>query len=191
MNIQSLDYKTVLYSPIFSRLLVTLIILVVGIIIGRLVGKVVYRVLHELKLNSLIRKTTKIKISIEKVFASSIAYFIYFITLIMALTNLGLTTTVLNILIIAVIVIFILTLFFVIKDFFPNIIAGIFMQQKNTIKEGDYIKIGDKEGKIKNINIIETTIVTDKEDIIYVPNSLLLKKELTKIKGNKDEKDKK
>jgi len=189
MNIQTLDYQNVLYSPVFSKILVTLIIILVGFIVGRLLGKVIYRVLHELELNKIVRKSTKIKISLERIFSNLVAYFIYFITVIMALTHLGLTTTVLNIVIIAIIAIFIITLFFVLKDFFPNIIAGIFIQKKNFIKKGDYIKINEKEGIIMSINIIETTIKTQKGDIIYVPNSLLIKKEITKSKVCRKSKD--
>ena len=101
----------------------------------------------------------------------------------MALTHLGLTTTVLNIIIVAIITIVIITIFFIIRDIFPNIIAGIFIKQKNNIKEGDYIEIDSKTGKIVNINAIEITIKTKEGNIIYIPNSLLSKKEITKLKG--------
>ena len=118
---------------------------------------------------------------IEKFISNFITYFIYFVTIIMALNHLELNTTVLNIIIVAIIVIVIITMLFIVKDFFPNIIAGIFIQKKSLIKEGDYIKIKDKEGKITRINLIETTIKTKKGDIIYVPNSILAKEEITKV----------
>ena len=181
MNLQDLDYKNILYSPVFSKILVTLIILLVGMVIGRVIGKVIYRVLHELNLNQTIRKTTKIKASIEKVISSFIAYFIYFVTIIMALSNLGLSTTVLNIIIIAIVTVFIIAIFFIIKDFFPNILAGIFIKQKGFIKEGDFIAVEGKEGKIISINIIETTIKTEKGDVVYIPNAILSQKEITKL----------
>ena len=88
MDLQILDYQNILYSPLFSKIIVTLIILVVGIIIGRTMGKILLRILHELGLNRLIKETTKVTISLEKILSSFVAYFIYFITLIMALTHL-------------------------------------------------------------------------------------------------------
>ena len=180
MDLNTLDYKNILNSAIFSKIIVTIIILFIGLIIGRIVGKVIYRVLHELNLNKIVRKTAKLKISLEKIVSNFVAYIIYFATIIMALTNLGISTTVLNIIIIALIVIVIIIFFFVIRDFFPNIIAGIFVQQKGFIKEGDFIKIKDKEGKVLKINVIETTIKTKKGDIVYVPNTILVKEEVIK-----------
>mgnify|MGYP003974417895 CR=1 FL=1 len=181
MDLQILDYQNILYSPLFSKIIVTLIILVVGIIIGRTMGKILLRILHELGLNRLIKETTKVTISLEKILSSFVAYFIYFITLIMALTHLGISTTVLNILIVAIIIIIIIGLVFVVKDFFPNIVSGIFIQRKNFIKEGDLIKVNDKTGEITKINLIETVIKTDKGDVIYIPNAILSKKEITKL----------
>lgn len=185
MNLTDVDYRNILYSPLFSKIITTLIIIFVGLIVGRIIGKVIYRVLHELELNKIIKKTTKIKISLEKIISNFVSYFIYFITMIMALTQLGLTTTVLNIIIITIAIVFIITLFFIIKDFFPNIIAGIFILQKNYLKKGEYIKVEDKKGQIININLIETTIKTNKGDIIYIPNSIVLKKEITKLARSK------
>ena len=181
MDVQTLDYRNILYSPLFSRMLVSLIILSIGIIIGRIIGKIIYRVLNELSVDKLINDTTKIKLSLEKIISNFISFFIYFITFIIVLTHLGLNTTVLNIIIVAIIVIIIIATIFIVKDFFPNIISGIILRQKNNIKEGDLIKVGDKEGKITNINMIETTIKTEKGDIVYIPNSILAKNEITKI----------
>jgi|TARA_Y100000310_G_C20633406_1_gene789874 small conductance mechanosensitive channel len=181
MDLQTLDYRNILYSAFFSKIIVTIILLTVGFIIGRTVGKILLRILNELGLNRLIKETTKIKISLEKIISNFVAYFIYFITLIMALTHLGISTTVLNILIVAIIIIIIIGLVFVVKDFFPNIVSGIFIQRKNFIKEGDMIQVNDKIGEVTKMNLVETTIKTDKGDIIYIPNSILSKKEITKL----------
>ena len=182
MELQDFDYQNILYSQMFSKIIVTIIIILVGFIIGRIVGKITYRLLHEIGISQVIRKTTKIKISVEKIVSRFIVYFIYFATIIMALTNLGLSTTVLNIIVIAIIAIVIITLFFIIKDFFPNIISGIIIKQKSFIKEGDFIRVNNKEGRIDKINLIETTLKTKKGDIIYIPNSLLSKQEIIKLK---------
>jgi|TARA_B100002003_G_C13810817_1_gene399699 small-conductance mechanosensitive channel len=182
MNLQDLDYQNILYSPLFSKLIVTVIIILVGLIIGRIIGKVIYRLIKELGITKIVRKTTKTNISIEKIMSNFVTYFIYFVTIIMALNNIGLSTTVLNIIIVAIITIVVIALFFVVKDFFPNIISGIFIKQKNLIKQGDFIRINDKEGKVIKINAIETTLKTKKGDIIYIPNALLSKQEVTKLK---------
>ena len=182
MNLTDLGYKNLLYADIISQILIALIILLVGLTIGRVIGKIVLRVLNELNLNFIIKKTTKLKISIEKIISDFIKYLIYFATFTMTLTQLGLPTTTLNILMAAVILIFLIISFFIINYFLPNIIAGIFIKQKGFIKEKDNIKLGDKQGTIMSINLIETTIRTKKGESIYIPNSILAKKEITKLK---------
>ena len=54
--------------------------------------------------------------------------------------------------------------------------------QKGLIKEGDIITVQGKEGKIKKITLVETLIET-KDEEIYVPNSILMKKEIIKKKS--------
>ena len=182
INLQDLDYRTLLYSPWFSTIIVTSIIVIVGLIIGRILRKVIYRVLHELEVGKIVKKATGIKFSIEKVISNFVGYLIYFITLIMALNSLGLSTTVLNILIFAVLVLAVIIVSFFIKDFFPNIVAGIIIQQKGFIQEKDYIQVGDYEGRVTKISLIETTLKTKTGNLIYIPNAVLTKKEVVKRK---------
>jgi small-conductance mechanosensitive channel len=161
--------------------LIALILLLIGLTIGRILGRIVYHILKEFNLSGSIKKSTKIKISPEKVISNFIKYFIYFVTIIMTLTQLGISTTTLNILMAAIILIILIILFFILNYFLPNIIAGIFIKQKNFIKDGDKIRFNDKQGEIISINLIETIIKSKDSSTIYIPNSVLAKKEITKI----------
>jgi len=181
MNITDLAYKEVLYSPLFSKIIISIIVLLIGLTIGRIVNRVVKRVLNELEIDSSIRKTTKIKISIEKIIANLLTFVIYFVTSILFLEELGASITTLNIVIASVLLVIIILIFFILNYFFPNIIAGIFLKRKNMLKEGDKIKFGDKEGRIISMSLIETLIKTKKGDTIYIPNSTLAKKEIIKL----------
>jgi small-conductance mechanosensitive channel len=174
-----------IFEMVFTKFVVAIIILLIGFIIGKLLGKIIQRALHEIELNNLLQRATGIKISLEEIISSFITYFIYFITVIMALSQIGLTTTVLNMISAAIIVIIILSVFLGIKDFVPNMIAGIFIHQKRFINKGDRIKVKDIEGKIIHINLVETRIETKQKDIIYIPNSMLTKSEVTVIKKKK------
>jgi small conductance mechanosensitive channel len=184
MDITSLDYKTLLYSPFFSNIIISIILLLVGITIGKIISRIIKRVLHELELDSTIKKAKKIKISLENSISNFFAYIIYFITIIIVLGELGVSTTSLNITIASLLLIVVIVAFFILNYFLPNIIAGVFLKRKDFIKKDDNIKFGDKSGKVLRINIIETLVRTKEGDIIYVPNSVLAKKEIT-IKGGK------
>lgn len=190
MDLNSIDYQNILSSEIIGKIITFFLIVSIGFIIGKVIGKIVFKILHEISLNRLIKKTTKLNISFEQGISKFITYFIYFATLIMALTNVGVTTTVLNIIITAIVIIIIIALFFVIKSSFPNIIAGIILQKNNILNEGDIVDIDDKKGKIINISLVETTIQTSDNATIFMPNSVLLNNKIIK-KGGKHGKTKK
>ncbi len=100
----------------------------------------------------------------------------------MALSQLGLTTTVLHMISAAVIVIVIISIFLSIKDFVPNFMAGIFIHRKGFVNEGDKIRVKGVEGRIIHLNLVETRIKTKKGDVIYLPNVLLTRNEVVKLK---------
>ncbi|RME78005.1 hypothetical protein D6774_02570 [Candidatus Woesearchaeota archaeon] len=172
-----------LASPFFTRFVVGLIILLAGFIIAKLVGKLVRRLLHSLDLNVMLQKITGTNIALEEIAESFTTYFLYFITIVMVLQHLGLATTVLNMIAGAIIIIIVLSTFLGIKDFIPNIIAGIVLRQKDFLKVGDVIKVKGMKGRVVEITFLETKIETTKKDMIFIPNSVLIKTEIVKVQG--------
>jgi small conductance mechanosensitive channel len=178
----SIRYLREGYSGVINKVAVALIILLIGFIIGRLLGKVVQRLLGELEINSILKQATKKKIPVEKIAADIVKYFVYFIVVIMALNQLGVTTTILYMVAGAIILIAILSVFLGVKDFIPNFFAGLLIHRKKFIKVGDMIKVKGIKGEIIHINLVETRIKTKSGDIIYIPNSNLTKEEVVKLK---------
>lgn len=164
-------------SQLFGRLIVAVIILLLGFIIGRIAEKIIHRVLHELELDKMLKKGN-LKFAAEKMISHLVAYFIYFMAFIWALNAIGLTTTVLNMISGAALILIIVSILLAIKDFIPNFFSGMFIYQKRLIEEGDTIKIDNLTGKVKNVSLIETEILTAKGDVIHIPNAILTKKEL-------------
>ncbi|MDA3856018.1 MAG: mechanosensitive ion channel [Candidatus Woesearchaeota archaeon] len=75
----------------------------------------------------------------------------------------------------------------VFKDHFVNIINGLIIMFSKNFNIGDYISFDDTKGIIQNITFIFTEIKTDEGDITYIPNSVLLSREIinyskTKVK---------
>ena len=174
-----------LLSGIFTKLVVAVIIVLIGLVAGKLLGKLIHKLLHEIELNRIIKKAAGIKVSAEEIISSFVTYFIYFIFIVMALNQLGLTTVVLHMISGAILIIIIISIMLSIKDFMPNMFAGFFIHQKRFIKEGDIIQVDNTKGKVVHINLVETKIETKKGDIIYIPNSLLTKKTVVKLKKKK------
>ena len=171
-----------LFDAIISKFIVAILILLVGVVIGRIVDKLLNRALSEIELNAIIKKATKINVALEEIISHSIAYFIYFITIILSLRQLGIATGILNILSLGVIIVIVLSIFLSIKDFIPNSISGIILLYKGLINEGETIMLLDMVGKIDEIGLLETKIITKAGDVIYIPNSLLTKYKIT-IRG--------
>ena len=181
----SIGILTKLLSCIFTKLVVAVIVVLIGLVAGKLLGKFIHKLLHEIELNKLIKKSAGIKVSAEEIISSFVTYFIYFIFIVMALNQLGLTTVILHMISGAILIIIIISILLSIKDFMPNMFAGFFIHRKRFIKEGDIIQVDNTKGKVVHINLVETKIETKKGDIIYIPNSLLTKKTVVKIKKKK------
>ena len=168
-----------LLNRFFTRFAVALVILLIGLILGRVLGRFLKKFLHEIELDKLAKKAG-VKFSLESVLSQILTYIIYFFTVIWALNELGLTTTILNMVSAAALVLIIISFLIAIKDFLPNMIAGFFIYQKGIIKVGDKIKIDKLEGKVSKISLVETEITTKKGDTIFVPNSSITKREFVR-----------
>ena len=171
-----------LITPLVNKSVIALIIIFIGFILGRIVSKFLERALHEIELNKLMKDATGLKISLEEVCEVIVRYFIYFIFIIMALNQIGITTIVLNMITGAIFILIILSIFLGIKDLVPNFIAGLVIHRKGFIKPGDKIKVNTTQGKIQKISLVQTSIKTKKGDIIFIPNSLLTKHKVIKLK---------
>jgi len=171
------SYGDLLFAKLFTKAIVALVILLIGFIIGRIVEKVLSKFLAEIELNKITKKAG-ITFQLEKGISSFAKYFIYFFAIIWALNELGLTTTILNMIVAAALILIIVSILLAVKDFIPNVISGFFIYRKSLVKLGDSIKVDNLSGKVVRINLLETQIKTSKGDIIHIPNSTLTKKEI-------------
>ncbi len=165
------------FSDYLTTLVVTALIVLIGFIIGKLVRRITQKFLHEADLDKFMSKLN-FKGSVEEFISRTFEYLVYFITIVIAIDKLGLTTTILYIISGAFLLIIIIAFFLGIKDFFPNLIAGLVLMKKEKLKKGQSIKVGSVEGKVESVDFIETKVRTKRGDLIYVPNSLLYKEKL-------------
>lgn len=64
------------------------------------------------------------------------------------------------------------------QDTIANLFSGIALQLDRTIGVGDWIKVGDRVGRIDRVKLRSTSIVTKDGDYVIVPNSSFLKGEV-------------
>jgi small-conductance mechanosensitive channel len=172
-------------SGVLTNIVIAVIILLMGFIIGRVVNALLKKFLKNLGIDKILRKRLKIKISLENIITSSITLIIYLISVIMALNQLGITTLLLNIISIAIIALLTFSAVLALKDFIPNLVAGIKIASKNKIKKGDKIQFDKIKAVVNDVTLTETKLKSKSGDIIFIPNSLVLKK-IVKVKKRKN-----
>jgi small-conductance mechanosensitive channel len=176
-----IDSISELFSGVFTSMVVAIIIVLMGFIIGKMVGRLIQKALHEFKFDDALKKSAGINFSVEHLVGSFITYIIYFVTLVIALNQLGLTTIILNIISGALIFLVVISILLALRDFVPNLVASIYIYQRGLIKKGSIISFDKIKAKVVETNIVETRLESSSKDIIHVPNSLLLKK-ILKVK---------
>ncbi len=60
------------------------------------------------------------------------------------------------------------------KDSLGNIASGVILLVTRPFKEGDYIKVDGVEGKVKNIKIFTTGLITLDNKLVVLPNSAVI-----------------
>ncbi len=68
---------------------------------------------------------------------------------------------------------------FSLQDTLGNIMGGMALQMERTIRAGDWVRVDDLEGKVKQIRWRQTSIETRNWDTVVVPNSVLMKAKVT------------
>ena len=63
-----------------------------------------------------------------------------------------------------------LALAFAFQDIAANFISGIFISFRKPIKLGDVVKINDYMGKVEQINLRDTIILTFQGQMVIIPN---------------------
>lgn len=65
------------------------------------------------------------------------------------------------------------------KEYIANIIDGILIMFSDDFKIGDYVRVGEYVGRIRDITFLNTEIRTDEGDIVFIPNTLIIQREVT------------
>ena len=109
-------------------------------------------------------------------------YLIYFIAIISALNQFGIVTPVFNIVFGGIILFLAVATLLGVRDFIPNFFSGFYIFKTDLIKKGDKIKVKNLIGVVEQITLTKTRIKTKSNDLVFIPNSLITKNQITKLK---------
>ena len=140
-------------------IIMALVILVAGLIVLFIVAKILKKALSR----------TTLDISLQKFFVKTLNIVGFVLILICALSTAGVSTTGL----IAGFSAAGAAVALALKDSLSNIAGGIVLLITHPFVTGDYIEIGDYSGTVKEIDILQTTLLTPDNKTIVIPNGLL------------------
>ncbi|MGF1678942.1 MAG: mechanosensitive ion channel family protein [Candidatus Methylacidiphilales bacterium] len=97
-------------------------------------------------------------------------YFFWGIALLVGLTGMGFNLSSLAVILGALSV----GIGFGLQNIFQNFVSGLILLFEQPIRAGDYVDLGDLSGKIERISIRSTTVLTNDNISVIVPNSELV-----------------
>ncbi len=168
----------ILFSSVFTRIVWAFVILILALVIGKIFERFCARILRELELNTAVQRISGFPIKMDEMIAGTLGKIIYIIGIVLALNQLGLTSVIFNAIAIGIMVLVIVLVILGIKDFFPNMIAGVLLSAKKLVRKGDYVCVEKTCGTITEITLLDTHIVTKGGDNVHIPNSYFLRQKV-------------
>ncbi len=176
-SIITLNEKIIL---IVNQISLSLIILLAGFIIGKLVDKFSLLLIRGSSFRKI--KIFSISFNTEKIIPKLLSYIIYFVSLIYALSYSGILNTVIFIILIIFVLTMVVSVFYSIKESFPNFIASIKLRKNPSFRLRKKIRVNGILGEISGISYSEIKIITESGDEIHVPCKVLLNREYKLLK---------
>lgn len=59
------------------------------------------------------------------------------------------------------------------REYIVNMINGLILMFSNQFSLSDYIKVGEHNGRIMDITLLNVVLLNDEDEIVYIPNSLI------------------
>lgn len=81
--------------------------------------------------------------------------------------------------------IFLAALVLMTRDYIVGFFNGLSLLFTDRFSVDDYIKVGDYKGRIRDVRFQSIELLTDQGDVVYVPTSALLTKEVANFSKNK------
>ncbi len=139
-------------------------IVILGILVVKIVLAIVKRQL----------KRTKIERTIQTFILSIAKFVLYLILIVCALSSVEVSITGLTVVISAISLAITLAL----QDSLKNLVNGFIIISTKLVKEGDWVKIGDMEGTVKDVRMLYIVLQTADNKKITIPNSTVIGKEI-------------
>ena len=155
----------------WEAILRTVLIIVVGIILLKLILALIKRRLNK----------TKMEKTVQTFILSVLRFLLWLILIFAIISSLGISITGLTVVLSAISLAITLSL----QDSLKNLVNGFVIITTKLIKAGDWVKIGDAEGSVKDVKMLYTILQTADNKRITIPNSSIIGSQITNFNVNK------
>ena len=168
------------FKVVSNNVVVSFVILFFGLVIGKIIEKSLQFVFNYFEIDKQIFKFLGIKLHVKEIIPTLIAYVVYIITIVMSLTQLGISIKVISIFFLIIIILMIISVIISLFEAIPNIIYGVSMLRNSNFSVGDKITIENYSGIVKEINLTSIALEKKSGELIILPSSFLRKKVIRK-----------
>jgi small-conductance mechanosensitive channel len=152
----------------------------IGFVLGRLLSGFVADVLKGETMQKLLKPRGYGELEVD-LLAAMLKYFVYVLVFLVVIMQFGVGEVVVQ----TIAIIFILVLFLImaysLKEFIPNVAAGLYINRNEIFEEGDNIQIDEFKGKVIRKGVLSTIIKTEDRKVIIIPNSIVARRKVIKI----------
>lgn len=159
-------------SVIISSAILTLFL---GAVIASLTSKIIKRIIRESKTHKIVNRRLGRNLNVDIYISGLAKYVIYAFTLLIVLKQMGVAAGQLRVAIFVVLIVLVIMILLAFKEVIPSALFGLYLLQSKKIKAGTTIDINGVKGKVVEINLVETKIMTTKNEEISIPNVSILK----------------
>lgn len=149
--------------------------LFLGAVIASLTAKIIKRIIRESKTHKIVNRRLGRNLNIDIYISSLAKYAIYVFTLLIVLKQIGVAAGQLRVAIFVVLIVLVVMILLAFKEVIPSALFGLYLLQSKKIKAGTTIDINGVKGKVIEVNLVETKVITSKNEEISIPNVSILK----------------
>lgn len=149
----------------------TLAIVIVGVILIKIILAIIKRQFNK----------TKMEKTVQTFILSVLKFLLWLILIFAVISSLGISITGLTVVLSAVS----LAVSLALQDSLKNLVNGFVIITTKLVKAGDWVKIGDAEGTVKDVKMLYTILQTADNKRITIPNSSIIGSEITNYNVNK------
>jgi small-conductance mechanosensitive channel len=164
------------------------VIFLSGIMLGNFLGKISKKIIRKMNLNGNLRKALGLKFKPEILVAKIVKYVVMGIASIAALIQIGIAISIMKFLLIIFGGILLISFTLALRDFLPNMFAGLYIISTKKIKVGDKIRFKEFDGSIKKVELLNTYLKMDSKNTMMIPNSFLIKNWIIKVETDRKRK---